>query len=98
MSIYSVKPFLNRLFALFQLEQVRTWRNIVTAAFAGIFLHICLDSLLYTDIRPFYPTPFNPFFGLLSTGEVYGLCVLALVFGIVAYGGSLLFPRLVLGR
>lgn len=96
-SVYSMKPFLNRILAPFQLEQTRAWRNVVAAALGGVFLHICLDSMLYTDIRPFYPTPFNPFFGLLSTFEVYGLCVLAFVFGVIAYGGRLLFPRLAPG-
>jgi membrane-bound metal-dependent hydrolase YbcI (DUF457 family) len=93
-SVYSTKPFLNRILALVRLEQPRAWGPIVTAAVAGVFLHICLDSMLYTDIQPFYPTSFNPFFGLLSPFVVYGLCVLAFVLGVVAYGGKLFFPRI----
>lgn len=92
-SVYSVKPVLNRVLAFFQLDQTRAWRPVVTAAIAGVFLHICLDSMLYTDIRPFYPTSFNPFLGLLSPFVVYGLCVVAFVIGVIAYGGRLLLPR-----
>lgn len=97
-SVYSAKPFLNRLLDPFQLEQARAWRNVVAAALVGVFLHICLDSMLYTDIRPFYPMSFNPFFGLLSAFEVYGLCVLASVFGVITYGGRLLYPRIVASK
>lgn len=93
-SIYGVKPVLNRILAFFQLEQARAWRPVVAAAITGVFLHIWLDSMLYTDIRPFYPTSFNPFLGLLSPFVVYGLCVLAFVLGVIAYGGRLLLPRL----
>ena len=93
-SVYSTKPFLNRILALIRLEQPRAWGPIVTAAVTGVFLHICLDSMLYTDIQPFYPTSFNPFFGLLSPFVMYGLCVLAFVLGVVAYGGRLLLPRI----
>lgn len=92
-SVYSSKAVLNSILAPFRLEQDKAWRSIVTAAIAGVFLHICLDSMLYTDIRPFYPTSFNPFFGLISTFDMYGLCVLALVLGVIAYGGRLLLPR-----
>lgn len=94
-SVYSVKPLLNRLLSRFHLEQPTAWRPIVAAALGGVFLHICLDSMLYTDIRPFYPTPFNPFFGLLSPSAVYGLCGLAFGCGVIAYGGRLLYPRIV---
>lgn len=93
-SVYSVKPPLNRLLGLFRLDQLRAWRSIVTAAMAGVFLHICLDSTLYTDIHPFYPASFNPFFGLASTLSVYGFCIITFVLGMFAYGGKLLLPQI----
>lgn len=92
-SVYSVKPTLNRIFALFRLKQAREWQPIVIAAMTGVFLHICLDAMLYTDIQPFYPSSFNPFFGLLSAFDVYGLCVIAFILGVVVYASKLLLPH-----
>lgn len=92
-SVYAAKPLCNRVLAPFRLDQDRAWRTVVAAALGGVYLHICLDSMLYTDIRPFFPSAFNPFFGLLSSFEVYGLCVLAFVLGAVAYVGRLVHPQ-----
>ncbi|WP_160135725.1 hypothetical protein [Halococcus salsus] len=93
-SVYFAKPVLNRTLGPFQLEQDRAWQPIVTAAITGVFLHICLDSMLYTDIQPFYPTSFNPFFGLLSVFNVYTLCVVAFALSMIAYGGRLFLLRI----
>lgn len=93
-SVYFAKPFFNRILGPFRLEQARAWQPIVTAAIAGIFLHICLDSVMYTEIQPLYPTSYNPFVALLSAFEVYALCMIAFVLGVVAYSGKLLLPRI----
>ena len=63
------------------------------ASFTGIYMHILLDSPLYSDIRPFYPFDVNPFIGvplggglIIGSAEVYTFCVLALLAGVVLYG------------
>ncbi|MCX6802887.1 MAG: metal-dependent hydrolase [Candidatus Diapherotrites archaeon] len=71
----------------FGLEQKTTKKSVFLAAFAGVYLHIFLDSILYSDIMPFYPLAINPF--RIGTAEayaaVYGLCAVLLVAGIVLY-------------
>ncbi|MDO8624861.1 MAG: hypothetical protein Q7R47_02165 [Candidatus Diapherotrites archaeon] len=59
------------------------------SAVGGIALHVVLDSVLYTDIQPFFPLQANPLLGLLSFDAVYGLCVVLGIIGIVLYGLSL---------
>jgi len=53
------------------------------AAIVGVYSHIVLDSLLYTDTHPFYPSAWNPFFidGVRFI-PVYGGCALAGVLGL----------------
>lgn len=52
--------------------------SIIAAAIVGVYSHVVLDSLLYTDARPFYPFRWNPFLLDGATfGPVYGGCALA---------------------
>lgn len=66
------------------------------ASFTGVYLHILLDSPLYTDIRPFYPFDVNPFIGvplgsglIIGSSEVYTFCILSFLAGAVLYGWRL---------
>lgn len=79
------KPTLNRVLRPLFLAQQRSLTRITLAALIGVYAHVVLDSILYTDIRPFYPLSGNPFLGLYSSVEVYFLCVVGFVFGIGLY-------------
>ena len=68
--------------------------NVLLAAFTGVYLHIVLDSILYTDIRPLFPLSINPFLGGMR--EAFGLWWLCVVSGLV--GALLLFVRVVRAR
>ena len=59
-------------------------RKIVISSFAGVHLHILLDSFLYLDIKPFYLSGINPFYGLVSSSQVYMFCVVSFIIGSVA--------------
>lgn len=58
--------------------------TIVGAAFLGIYSHIFLDAILYTDITPFYPLNVNPLLGAASTSWIYGLCIFCGIIGLAA--------------
>ena len=76
------------LMSFFRLEQETSFKSILVASFFGIYLHLLLDSRLHQDLKPFYPFDFNPF---LSHGmfivyfEIYGLCILSFIGGVVIY-------------
>jgi membrane-bound metal-dependent hydrolase YbcI (DUF457 family) len=66
-------------------------KSFIAAGVLGTMLHVLLDSPLYYDIRPFYPSSANPLLHSFSSSEVYSFCVLMGVFGVVFYLGLLLF-------
>ncbi|MBN2252029.1 MAG: metal-dependent hydrolase [Candidatus Altiarchaeota archaeon] len=88
-------PNAQPLMSFFRLGQKSSRRSIWAASFFGVYLHIILDSLLYTDIRPFYPLDFNPFYNnsMFAGFEVYLFCVIAFVLGFVLYVFMLLKDR-----
>jgi membrane-bound metal-dependent hydrolase YbcI (DUF457 family) len=60
-------------------------RKIYITALSGVWLHIVLDSVLYTDIKPLFPMKWNPLYGVFTTFEVYGFCVGAFLVGAPLY-------------
>ncbi len=80
--------YLQNLLVTLKLSQDFSSKSIWMASFSGIFLHILFDSPLYRDIKPFYPSDFNPFFntGFFTGFDIYFLCILLFVAGVVIYG------------
>ena len=68
--IHRIRNKLSPLLSFFRLDQKVSFKSILVAALSGIYIHILLDSRIYTDIQPFYPSTYNP---LLTTGIFAGL-------------------------
>ncbi|AHF80658.1 metal-dependent hydrolase [Thermococcus paralvinellae] len=60
-------------------------KKLRITALSGVWLHIVLDSFIYTDIKPFFPLSWNPFYGVFSASEVYGFCIGAFLLGVPLY-------------
>ncbi len=73
------------LTAPFKLAQDSSFPKVLVSSFFGVYSHVLLDSFLYADTRPFYPSGANPLLGLFSAGEVYLFCTLAFAAAIVFY-------------
>jgi len=60
-------------------------------------MHILFDSPLYGDIKPFFPSDFNPFFNnsIFSGFNIYLLCVFLLAAGVWLYGYKLQSEKLI---
>jgi membrane-bound metal-dependent hydrolase YbcI (DUF457 family) len=84
---------LSPLMSFLKLEQKTSFRSIFLASVFGIYLHILLDSPLYSDIRPFYPIEANPLLGhgMFVGFEIYTFCVLSLLGGAIVYAARLAF-------
>lgn len=66
--------------------QKTNWIKIAAASFLGVYLHVTLDSVIYTDIAPLYPfTSGNPFLEVVPVSAVLGFCALTLFLGFVYY-------------
>jgi len=78
-----------------KLSQELPMRSIWIASFFGAYLHILLDSTLYSDIKPFYPSDLNPFLNniILSGMNVYLLCVILFILGFLLYGYKVAVAR-----
>ncbi len=83
--MHKIRDKLSPLLSFFKLEQKTSFMKILVAALAGIYIHILLDSRIYTDIQPFYPSTFNP---LLTTGILAGLD--AYIFCIWCFFGAII--------
>ncbi|MBA7671128.1 hypothetical protein ES703_79279 [subsurface metagenome] len=55
------KP-LSPLLSFFKLDQEISFKKILVAALAGVYIHILFDAPIYTDIQPLFPLDFNPFY------------------------------------
>jgi membrane-bound metal-dependent hydrolase YbcI (DUF457 family) len=64
------------------------WRVAFVSAFIGSFSHVFLDSIMHTDVEPFYPwSLMNDFQGLISIESLHKLCLYSGIFGGALYFG-----------
>jgi hypothetical protein len=68
--MYKIRGKLSPVMSFFKLEQKISFKRIIAASLSGVYVNILLDSRMYTDIQPFYPSNYNP---LLTTGVLAGL-------------------------
>jgi len=87
----TLSPFL----MFFKLEQKSSFGKILLSSISGIYIHILLDSRIHADTRPFWPFDFNPFLdrSVLAGLDVYILCALGFIGGIIAYAVKIALTR-----
>lgn len=52
------------------------WWVVFLSAFIGSFSHVLLDSVMHSDVQPFYPvTLSNPFLSVISVSALHKLCL-----------------------
>jgi membrane-bound metal-dependent hydrolase YbcI (DUF457 family) len=75
--MYRIRDKFSPLMCFFKLQQKVSFKRILAAALSGVYLHILLDSLGYTDIQPFYPSTYNPFLttGISAGLDAYIICI-----------------------
>jgi len=84
-----LNPTVNRLRKMFRIEQNSSLKTTASAVFLGVYLHVFLDSFLYPEIKPFYPSAFNPMFNqgflIISYLVVYLFCAVTLIMAFFMY-------------
>jgi len=82
-----IRDKLTPLLSFFKLEQKISFLRILVASLLGIYIHILLDSRMYTDIQPFYPSNFNPLLtsGILAGFDSYIICIWSFVGAAIIY-------------
>ncbi len=62
------------------------WWVVFISAFIGTFSHVILDSIMHSDVQPFYPISLqNNFLGLLSYDQIHKLCLYSGMLGAGIY-------------
>lgn len=62
------------------------WWVVCISAFIGTFSHVFLDSIMHSDVQPFYPfTLHNGFLGLISAQLLHQLCLYSGLIGACIY-------------
>jgi membrane-bound metal-dependent hydrolase YbcI (DUF457 family) len=54
-------------------------KRMLISGILGVWFHIITDSILYSDIKPFYPFSFNPMYGLIGIEKLYLICLLLFI-------------------
>ncbi len=63
-----------------------SWRVCFLSAFTGSFSHVFLDSIMHTDVEPFYPVFItNQFFGMISITTLHKICLYSGLAGAAIY-------------
>lgn len=83
--VYVLKNNIKKLMRFLGMGQNTSFKKILWTSCFGVYIHILLDSTLYTDIKPFYPFDGNPFYGLFSSQQIYQFCIFTLMIAIIIY-------------
>ena len=90
--MHKIRDRLSPLLSFLKLEQETSFRSILVASLSGIYIHILLDSRLYLDIQPFYPSTYNPLLtsGILAGIDSYIFCIWSFFGALIIYISRLL--------
>ncbi|MCX5701970.1 MAG: hypothetical protein NTW64_03190 [Candidatus Omnitrophica bacterium] len=83
--LYFCKGYTVKIMKLLNLPYEPVFLKILVSSILGAWLHVFFDAPLYSDIRPFFPSFFNPLYGILSYFQLYLLCTLFFIPALVLY-------------
>ena len=62
------------------------WWVVFLSAFIGTFSHVFLDSIMHSDVQPFYPmSPNNILWGVISVSLLHKICLYSGLIGAGIY-------------
>jgi len=62
------------------------WHVALLSAFIGSYSHVVLDSIMHSDVEPFFPfTNSNKLLGLTSTQTLHQLCLYSAAIGVALH-------------
>ncbi|MCE5300094.1 MAG: hypothetical protein LLG37_04370 [Spirochaetia bacterium] len=82
-----IKNPVNGLMAMSRLKQdVSKIFPVAADSVPGAWMYVVFDSMIYKDIRPFYPFDSNPFYGKMDPPEVRMTCIVLMDAAVAVYG------------
>ena len=62
------------------------WWVVFLSAFIGTFSHVFLDSIMHSDVFPFYPISYNnPLLGIITIATLHKICIYSGLVGAAIY-------------
>ncbi len=62
------------------------WWVVFLSAFVGTFSHVFLDSIMHSDVEPYYPVSlYNPLHNIISVSALHKICVYSGLIGTGLY-------------
>jgi membrane-bound metal-dependent hydrolase YbcI (DUF457 family) len=83
--IYLGKRYFKKVSDALKVEQDYSVRSIVAGALVGGWSHVFLDSLMHSDVTPFWPALENPMWQAVDNGTNYLITIAGFVLGGVVY-------------
>ncbi len=87
------KNILGKLMEFFKLPYETNLKKCILSGVLGALLHVLFDSLIYCDVKPFFPLSFNPLYGIVSYSFMYILCSLLFIPALLIYIYSITHNR-----
>ena len=71
---------------LLYVNETISWWVVISSALIGTYSHLLRDSIMHTEVIPFYPLHTNnSLWGLVSVDKLHIYCVIAGVIGMIGY-------------
>ncbi len=85
--MFMTRNIFRPLFMSLKIEFIKNdeFKSYLLAGILGVLFHIFLDYPIYSDIKPFFPIDFNPFYNPSITHEIYLFCILTFIIGLIEY-------------
>lgn len=62
------------------------WWVSFLSAFIGTYSHVVLDSIMHSDIEPYYPLSItNQLLGIITVNQLHQFCLYSALIGVVVY-------------
>jgi membrane-bound metal-dependent hydrolase YbcI (DUF457 family) len=76
---YKMKDILILIMKTLRFPYEVSLKKMLFSGIVGAWTHIIIDSIIYTNIRPFFPLKINPFYNLLSESGLYFVCLVSFI-------------------
>lgn len=82
---YLCRGFISKIMTVIGLPYETNFKKILFSSLFGAWFHVSLDSIIHSDIRPFYPYIPNPLYGIVSPISIYIVCGLFFIPALFSY-------------
>ena len=82
---YSGKRILRAVMEALQLSYIASFKKMLASAILGVWFHVVVDSFIHSDIKPLYPSAYNPVSGLITGATVRLICAVSFIPALMIY-------------